>query len=127
MFGQAPYVFNSYLIYDNPEIGLEANMAYNISGPKLIILSQSAAPNIYEMPAHRLDFNISKNITKMISVKFAVKNMLNPKIQTAYLNHEVENLKLNNLLSFTKFDDPIANFRSYKKGTEFSIGITLDF
>ena len=106
---------------------------YNIIGKRIVAVGRPSPnqwediPNIYEMPAHRLDFNISKNITKMISVKFAVKNMLNPKIQTAYLNHEVEYLKLNNLLSFTKFDDPIANFRSYKKGTEFSIGITLDF
>ena len=30
MFGQAPYVVNAFLNYDNPVLGLEANVTYNV-------------------------------------------------------------------------------------------------
>ncbi len=127
MFGQAPYSFNSYLTYNNPELGLESNVAYNISGPKLIIISQSAAPNIYEMPFHQLDFNISKRISKYLEIKLAVKNILNDDHKTSYINHKVEDFSLSKPFAFTKFEEEMIDFRSYKTGTEYSIGFSLKF
>ena len=127
MFGQAPYSFNSYLTYNSAQLGLESNLAYNINGPKLIIISQSAAPNIYEMPFHQLDFNISKRVTKNMDIKFAVKNIMNQAHKTAYINHKVEDFSFSRPIAFTKFEDELADFRSYKTGTEFSIGFSLKF
>ena len=127
MFGQAPYTLNSYLLYNNQEIGIELNIAYNISGPKLIIISQAAAPNIYEMPFNQLDFNISKKIGEHYSIKFAVKNILNEEHKTSYINKQVRDFSLAHPFDFIRPEESIADFRSYKTGTEFSVGASLNF
>jgi TonB-dependent receptor len=127
MFGQAPYTLNSYLMYAYPEWGLEANLAYNVSGPKLIIISQAAAPNVYEMPFRQLDFNISKKITPILTIKLGVKNILNEAHKTSYVNREISDFSIRKPFQFIQSVETMADFRSYKSGTEYSIGLSMNF
>ena len=127
MFGQAPYTLNSFILYNNPETGLETSLAFNISGPKLVIISQAAAPNIYEMPYKQLDFNISKKIGEHYTIKFAVKNILDETHRTSYINKQINNFSLFRPFEFIRSEETIADFRSYKTGTEFSLGVSLNF
>ena len=44
MFGQAPYVVNAYLGYENDSIGLNCNIGFNVSGEKLLVVTQGGTP-----------------------------------------------------------------------------------
>ncbi len=88
MFGQAPYVVNTILAYNNDSIGFTAALSYNIQGPRLaIVTSQALAdkiPNVYDLPRHLIDFKISKSIGKHFSTSFTARNILNAPIRRSY-------------------------------------------
>jgi TonB-dependent receptor len=84
MFGQAPYVLNAFLSYFNKKFGVEMNIAYNTSGEKLAFVNAKQVPDIYEQPRGQLDFNIKKDIGDRISIKFAVKNLLDESYSKSY-------------------------------------------
>jgi len=107
MYGQAPYVLNSYLIYENKELGFDGNISFNVSGKKLIIIEKGSTPNVYEMPYPDLRFGISKAIGENFSIDFEIKNILNPNKSIAYVHHSGETY----------------DFLSFKEGREFSIGL----
>ncbi|MCK4663749.1 MAG: TonB-dependent receptor [Bacteroidales bacterium] len=84
MFGQAPYILNAFLGYLNNSLGINANLAYNITGKKLVVVMKKGNPNVFEQPKGQLDFNISKNLGKYTSIKFSVKNILNAENKLTY-------------------------------------------
>jgi outer membrane receptor for ferrienterochelin and colicin len=77
MVGQAPFVVNVYLSYTNPDIGLETNLAFNMSGKRLLLLAPGYTPYIYEMPKPELNFNIGKKIAKRWFAEVFAENLLN--------------------------------------------------
>jgi outer membrane receptor protein involved in Fe transport len=84
MFGQSPWIINSYLGYQNDSVGLKANLVFNAAGPKILLITKGGLPNVYEQPCPMLDFNISKTIAKNWSLKFSVKNILNSEFKQTY-------------------------------------------
>ena len=107
MFGQSPYIVNANIGYQNDSIGLRANLVFNVSGPKIILITKGGLPNVYEQPFPMLDFNISKSFGERWSVKFSVKNILNSEFSQTYT-----------------FEDVDYYFIGNKPGREFKIGIT---
>lgn len=91
MFGQAPYLINAYLKYDNKKAGLSANLGYNIAGEKLSVITKGYAPYIYEQPRNSLNFNVSKAIGDNFSIKLGASNMLDAPYEAVhhfdYLNN----------------------------------------
>jgi len=85
MFGQAPYIVNAYLNYNNDSIKLEANLGFNVTGKKLYLVNAVSIPDIYEQPRPMLDFNIKKGIGKKITIKAKVKNILDSPIKRTYV------------------------------------------
>lgn len=84
MFGQAPYIVNGLLAYENDSIGLDANLSFNITGEKLALVMRGGTPDVYEQPRGLLNFNISKKIGKNISLKFGVDNILDSEHKFTY-------------------------------------------
>ncbi len=84
MFGQSPYVVNGYLNYLNTELGLEANVTYNVSGPRMVLVIQGATPNVYEQAFHSLNFNLSKTIGEHFSFTISASNLINGRKQQTY-------------------------------------------
>jgi len=37
MFGQAPYIFNAILTYNEDSLGLSVSLTYNVQGPRLVL------------------------------------------------------------------------------------------
>lgn len=105
MVGQAPYVVNAYLGYDNPEIKLNANLGFNISGKKLFLITQRATPYVYESPMPSLNFNISKGFGERFNVEFSVNNILNPDYEAYY-----------------DYDEKLYNLR-YSEGITFGLSV----
>ena len=79
MQGQAPYIINVGMNYDNRESGFIANLSYNVQGPKLSIVGIGRLPDVYTESFHSLNFKSSYSLgkEKRSQVSFAVTNILN--------------------------------------------------
>jgi len=109
MFGQAPYVVNTILNYLSDK-GLSASLSYNIQGPKLVLTSADASPDVYEMPRHLLNFKIAHPLGKHFNVSFTIKDILNQPVRRAYEYEE----------------GYLLDFDYYRFGTEYTIGVAYN-
>jgi len=76
MFGQAPYVGNLLLTYKSAK-DLTANLAFNVVGDRITVITPGATPNYYQRPQPSLNFNIAKQLPSGIRVKLSANNLLN--------------------------------------------------
>jgi TonB-dependent receptor len=106
MNGQAPYVINTYLSFDNEASKINANLSFNISGEKMWLINSRSTPYVYEMPRAMLNFNIGKGIGEHWSVDFSVDNILNAQSRNAYLGN----------------NNTDATFLGYYSGRSYQIG-----
>jgi outer membrane receptor protein involved in Fe transport len=77
MFGQSDWIINTFINYANAELGLDANVSFNVSGPKIALVTKGGTPDVYQQAIPMLDFNISKAIAEHWVVGFAAQNLLN--------------------------------------------------
>lgn len=108
--GQAKYVFNAGLYYDNYEDNFSSGLTYNRVGEKIAKVGFNNLGDIIEMPRNQVDFNISKVFFSSYDIKFAVKDIL------------AEDYKF---IQKSPLGDQVAE--QYKKGRNFSLGITYKF
>ncbi len=107
MFGQSPYVVNTFLNYHHFEKGWDVNLGFNVSGEKLVLVNKAATPDVYEQPFPMLDFNVSKQFRNGINIKLSADNLLNPTFEQTY-----------------SFASSTGYFRQFKMGRSISIGLT---
>ncbi|MDX1684832.1 MAG: TonB-dependent receptor [Saprospiraceae bacterium] len=74
--GQSPFIVNAALNYANPDIGLDALLAFNVFGRRLTLNNGGQSPDFYEEPIPQLDFSISKTIGDNIKLRFSARNIL---------------------------------------------------
>ncbi|RBL92775.1 TonB-dependent receptor [Chitinophaga flava] len=85
--GQAPYIANAGLFYENVATGTKAGLVYNVSGPSIYAksirtLADSTAndtyirPDLLQLPTHLLDLSITQRIIKSLQVKLSIQNLL---------------------------------------------------
>jgi hypothetical protein len=113
MAGQAPYIINAGLAYDNPEIGLDAGFFYNVKGATLTVVGGGLFPDVYSQPFQSLNFNLNKSIgtSEKMYINISVDNIL---------NHVREEF-------FTAYNAEDQIFYRYSPGTEFGIGFRYNF
>ena len=76
MQGQADYIFNLGLYYDNTETGLSTNLVYNKVGDRINQVGFINVGDIIERPRDVLDFSVSKKIFSRLSLNFSAKDIL---------------------------------------------------
>jgi TonB-dependent receptor len=76
MLGQAPFIINAFLGYENTKHNITSNVGFNFTGEKLYVISEGRLPYEYEEPRPMLNFNISKGLANGFSVELAVDNIL---------------------------------------------------
>ena len=113
MQGQAPYLINAGINYDNFDLGWEGGIYYNVQGSALATVGIGAIPDLYTEPFHSVNFSLKKNLgaEKRAGVSFKVSNLLDDKRQTFYKAYES--------------GEPISS--SYAPGREFSVGFDYSF
>ncbi|PJA73952.1 hypothetical protein CO151_11255 [bacterium CG_4_9_14_3_um_filter_65_15] len=74
--GQAPWVFNAGLQYDNPNTGTSINVLYNKVGRNLDKVGDSAITNIYLEPRDRLDLLVGQQIASGLKFKISAEDVL---------------------------------------------------
>ncbi len=85
MWGQSPYTFNVGLFFNQPDWGTSFNVAYNVSGKRIIQVADITAysfdnPHIYEMARNMVDISVSQKIYGNFGAKFTVRNLLNEQL-----------------------------------------------
>jgi len=113
MQGQAPYIINGGLFYNNPQ-GLMVSLLYNEVGKHIVFVGSQDYANIYEQPKHQLDLTIEKEFNNHLKLKAGIKNVLNDKI----------------LLQNIKGDHDVNENQPTKRflpGRSYNVGITYSF
>lgn len=109
MYGQSPYSLNALLSYKNDTLGLQVNVVFNVSGPRISFISIGATPNTYLQPRPLLSMNVSKQVAKNFSIKVSAGNLL----LTPYRES-------------IQFKDTTYDVISFQPGMDFSIGVKYD-
>ena len=105
--GQAPYIMNFGLYYDNTDLGLNAALNYNKVGQRIIQVGTIDLGNTLEEPVDLIDFSVSKSLFESFSLKFAIKDLLNQEriqIQQApapYYNQVTFRERVGRIVSFS--------------------------
>ena len=105
MAGQSPYIINAFVGY-NSEL-YEVNVAFNVQGERLAIVSQDATPDVYEQAVPSLNFNLSRRIAERWKAKVSASNLLNPAIVFVQEYKGTEYI-----------------FQNYTRGREYSVGVS---
>jgi len=117
MFGQSPYVLNAMLTYNSDTLGLGVTVSYNVQGPRLVLVSNNGAPDIFELPRHLIDCKITKNIGKHFSTSFTVRDILNAPIRRSYKYKDSNEFQ----------DGYSLDFDKYRFGTNYVLAVVYKF
>ncbi|WP_346236187.1 TonB-dependent receptor domain-containing protein [Niabella insulamsoli] len=111
MAGQAPYVINAGIGYNNGDKGIDAGLFYNVKGPVLWIVGGSLFPDVYQKPFNSLNLTFAKTVGEHFAVDFKASNILNAKMQKVFDSYEAA-------------EQP---FETYTPGTAFGLGVSYKF
>lgn len=75
--GQAEYILNFGLYYDNIKLGLNSSVVYNKVGMQIAKVGYGGLGDVVELPRDLLDFSVSKKFLGNFTLKFTVKDILN--------------------------------------------------
>ncbi len=81
--GQSPYLVNMDLAYEDYSKGTAIGLYYNVFGPRLLAVTEGAAPDVFEQPRHTLDLVASQRLIGHVSLGFSIKNLLNEDVLEA--------------------------------------------
>jgi len=86
MAGQAPYIINTGLAYQDYNKGWEAGVFYNVQGSTLNYVGFGNRTDTYTVPFHSLNLNINKSFgaDERIQAGFGVQNILNDKREMVF-------------------------------------------
>ncbi len=86
MAGQAPWIINAGLAYDNYELGLDAGLFYNVKGKTLVVVGGGIDPDVFSQPFNSLNFNMNKvfGADEQWTFNFSINNILNDKLEQFY-------------------------------------------
>lgn len=114
--GQSPYLINAGLFYNLPETGIQANILYNIIGPRIYVIGDNVlSSNVFEMPRNVLDFNLLKTFGK-IEIKAGVQDLLNQPFQLR------QDTNRDN-----KITDSDGVFQEFKRGSTYYFSVNFKF
>jgi outer membrane receptor for ferrienterochelin and colicin len=131
MFGQAPYIFNAILTYNEDSLGLSVSLSYNVQGPRLVLsVGQTDVPDIFELPRNTIDLKVSKKLGEHFIVSLTGRDLLNAPIARAY-NYSDGSYQSGLGNSINKlFDSPIfrkdwnQSYDKFRFGSSFQIGVS---
>lgn len=107
--GQAPWIINLGLYYDDIQSGFSANILYNRLGDKISKVGYAGLGDIIEKGRDQVDLSFSKNLFGYFNLKVLVKDILSQDLT---------------FIQKTKSEDKIAQV--YKRGRIVSLGLSYD-
>ena len=110
MYGQSPFIINTYLSFVSVKHRFSLNVSYNIWGERLTFVSQGRVPDVYEQPRNVVDMTFEKGINDKWRITFRAQNLLNPNYKQT---HDF-------------FGDEYI-FSNYTVGRTYSLGVRYSF
>ena len=110
MFGQSPYIVNGIVNYSDDDQGFSINAGFNISGPKLVLITPGGTPDVYDQPRGALDVSATKSLRNGFSIKVSGRNLLDPVYHQTYT-----------------FKGDAYTFQRFTMGRTFSLGLSYNF
>ncbi|WP_100628920.1 TonB-dependent receptor [Algoriphagus formosus] len=104
MAGQAPYIINTGISYQDYNSGWEAGIFYNVQGPTLNLVGFGNRTDTYTVPFHALNLNVNKSFgaDERIQTSFGVSNILNDKRQLVFRSFQAQDQFFTNLAPGTE-------------------------
>jgi outer membrane receptor protein involved in Fe transport len=115
--GQAPYVINAGLFYNDDAKGLQINLLYNVVGKNILFVGFEDYPDLYIMPRNVVDLIFTKQLTKRFQLKGGITDILNNPVLILQDGNKDG--------TFDTEKDQII--QSYKPGQVFSLGVSYTF
>lgn len=116
--GQSPYILNLGMFYQDLKMLTSVNLMYNIVGKRISMVGDKDTPHIYEMPFNSLDLTLERKITKWMSMKLGVKNILDDEVVFQQLDEFTDPV--------TKKAKSVTDVRQrFKPGRQFKIAINI--
>lgn len=112
LLGHSPYSLNLGIYYINEKAKAQANLTYNVTGPRVWAVGNKVHPTIYEMSRHIVSLNMSKEIGKHMEARLTIFDLLNMPFRLVQDNSRTGNPEYNRSI--------IANFRT---GTYATVGV----
>ncbi|MDJ1472150.1 TonB-dependent receptor [Xanthocytophaga flava] len=117
MMNQSPYLINAGLYYNNEATGIQANILYNVYGPRIYAVGSSLTRTIYEMPRNVIDLTFIKTFAQKWEIKAGIQDILNQKFRLEQ--------DYNRDAKITAADkQPVRTFR---RGSYLTLGVTYNF
>ena len=104
--GQAPFIGNVNLNYDDIDRNLDLTLAYNYTGDRLSLIGREGTPDIFDRARHSLDFTARKKFGKF-GLSLSAKNLLNQRF-----------------VSSNEFKGQEFIFNSFRRGISFGLGLS---
>ena len=114
MSGQAPYMVNMGLSYENSELGFDGGLFYNVNGPTLVVVGGGLFPDVFSEPFHSLNFNLNKGLglpQKKFTLTVNVSNILADVKENFYKGYKAQK----------------QYYSKFNPGTSFGFGIKYSF
>lgn len=92
--GQAPFVVNLQLGYQNADSGTGVSLLYNVSGRRIVEAGAQDAPDSYTEPVHQLDFVFRQTLGDGWKLNFKAKNLLDMPVVTSQGDEVVTSILL---------------------------------
>ncbi|MBS1543095.1 MAG: TonB-dependent receptor [Bacteroidetes bacterium] len=112
--GQAPYVINAGVFYDEPMSGWQFNLLYNVVGKNIVFVGNDSYPDVYLMPRNVIDFTFNKRLSEHFNLRGGVSDILNQRQQ--FLQDGNGDGKWN--------QDKDPSIQNFRPGRLYSIGFT---
>ena len=92
MAGQAPYIINTGLSYNNFVTGIEAGLFYNVQGSTLNYVGFGNRTDTYTVPFHAVNLSLNKTFGARENIKAGmnVQNLLNQSRQEVFRSFNAE-------------------------------------
>lgn len=110
MYGQSPYIANTYLSFVSVKHDFALNVSYNVWGERLTFVSQGRVPDVYEQPRNVVDLTFEKGFNKKWRMTFRAQNLLNPDYKQTH-----------------DFNNTDYIFSNYTVGRTYSLGVKHSF
>lgn len=117
--GASEWLINADLKYEfniGKDLKSAMTLVYSVYGDRIYAVGTAGLDHIYEKPFNKLDFVWSSQLSKNLSGKFSVDNILNP-----YYKYELGNK------STVPITEESLVLRDYKRGVGLSLGFTYNF
>ena len=90
--GQAPFLLNFGLDYNNSDAGLQTGLFFNVQGETLQVVGIGLVPDVYTKPFNSLNFTFNKafGANKKSSIDFKVSNILNSDRKSDYVSYRAQ-------------------------------------